>query len=304
MGPENYARQPLTAPGAPAVEPPAVEPPAQEQPAPPGPVLPGSPRDPQPGSGQGLAIAALVSSIVALVLCLFPAANFFALPAGISGLGLAGAALVFAAKRRTRRGLPIAALIMSALAVAGIMVAQVLHIGLLAGVEEPTGQSIGGAAGTVPEQRQAAGPARSLGDSAAVGGDYKVTVESVSLDATQEIMSVTEFNEAPTGQYVLVDLSVEYTGSGEGDPWLDLAVKLSGADARQYDAQNCRAVLEKAVVLVPTLENGGRSEYQVCMDIPAEAAQDAEVFVQPRRSLKGESRVYWSVPQGPEAGRS
>jgi hypothetical protein len=335
MGSENYARQPLIAPGAavrtqrpgyaepgepgrpgqpgmpghaaaerPAQERPAQEQPAQEQPAPPGFVVPGGPREPLSGAPQGLAIAALVSSIVALVLCLFPAVNIFALPAGVSGLGLGAAALVLASKRRTRTGMPMAALIVSALAVVGFMVAQVLHTGLLAGVEESAGQGAGGAGGAVPEQRQAAGPALSLGDSAAVGRDYKVTVESVNLDATPEVMNVTEFNEAPKGQYVLVDLSVEYTGPEEGDPWLDLSVKLSGADARQYDAQNCRAVLEKAVVLVPTLENGGQGDYQVCMDIPAEAASDAELFVQPRRSLKGESRVYWSVPEEPEASQS
>ena len=273
---------------------------APQQPAPPGPVAAGVLGEPLPRGGQGLAIAALVSSLVALLLCLLPAANFLALPAGVAGLGLGAAALVLAANRRAGTSMPIAALIMSALAVTGFMVSQVLYSGVLAGIEKSTGQSAGGA---VPEQRQAAGPALSLGDSAAAS-DYKVTVKSVNLDATEEVISMSGFNEAPQGQYVLVDLSVEYTGPAEGDPWLDLSLKLSGGDARQYDAQHCRATLEKAAVLVSTLENGGRSDYQVCMDIPAEGAQDAELFVQPRSSLNGESRVYWSVPEAPEANRS
>lgn len=59
----------------------------------------------------------------------------------------------------------------------------------------------------------------------------------MNLDATEDILAVNEFNEGPQGQFVLIDLSVEYTGSEEGDPWIDLGVNFVGSDARQYDSR-------------------------------------------------------------------
>ncbi|WP_258934511.1 DUF4352 domain-containing protein [Nesterenkonia pannonica] len=54
-------------------------------------------------------------------------------------------------------------------------------------------------------------------------GDWTVTVNSVDLEATDEVMAENQFNEAPEdGQtYILVNITAEYVGSdAEGDmPW-------------------------------------------------------------------------------------
>jgi hypothetical protein len=157
-----------------------------------------------------------------------------------------------------------------------------------------------GADGVVPvseeEQAQSAeAEVLELGASSMVGNEYDVTVDAINLDATDDILAMNEFNEAPEGQYVLVDLSVEYVGAEEGDPWLDLSVNLVGGDARQYDSTTCMAMLEQGQMDVPTLENGGTASYQLCMDVPAEAVKDANLFVEPLMSFDDDARVYWAA---------
>jgi hypothetical protein len=128
-----------------------------------------------------------------------------------------------------------------------------------------------------------------------VGDEYSVTINSVTLDGTADILAMNEFNEEPSGQYILVDVTAEYTGSEEGDPWIDLSVNFVGSDARQYDSSTCMAVLEKGALDVPTLENGGAADYQLCMDVPADAVEGGKLFVEPIISFDNDSRIYWAV---------
>jgi hypothetical protein len=176
-------------------------------------------------------------------------------------------------------------------------VSQLIFVAALNSVSDAIEEGSDGVVPLTQEQQSEAAetPALGLGESSAVGDEYNVTVNAVNLDATEDILAVNEFNEGPQGQFVLIDLSVEYTGSEEGDPWIDLGVNFVGSDARQYDSSTCTAVLEKNGSDVPTLENGGKGDYQVCMDVPAEAVQDAQIFVEPTVSFDNDSRVYWAV---------
>jgi hypothetical protein len=157
-----------------------------------------------------------------------------------------------------------------------------------------------GADGVVPvteaEQEAAAEvPALPLGTSSPLGNEYNVTINSVNLDAAADILAMNEFNEDASGQYVLVDVTAEYTGSEEGDPWIDLSVNFVGSDARQYDSSTCTASLETGAFDVPTLENGGTADYQLCMDVPAGAVDGGKLFVEPTISFDNDSRTYWAV---------
>jgi hypothetical protein len=258
---------------------------------------PGAPMEPQQKTGKGLSIAALVVSIVALVLCLIPIINNFTLVLGVVGLGLGIAALVIASKRQAKKGMSIAALIMSPLAIIGAIVSQLIYAAMLTGIGAAIEESADGVVPVTEQEQQPAGdaPRMVLGEAAGVGDEYRVTVNSVKLDATEDILPVNPFNEEPQGQYVLVDLAVEYTGSEEGDPGIDLSVNFVGSDARQYESNACSAVVEKPAFDVPTLENGGKGDYQVCMDVPVAAVQDAQLFIEPTVSFDNSARVYWAV---------
>lgn len=132
-------------------------------------------------------------------------------------------------------------------------------------------------------------------------GEYTVVVTEVQPDATETIQQVNQFNEAPTGQYVLVSLAVTYTGEEEGDPWLDLTIDLAGSDSRIYDASSCMAVTPNPVMDVPTLTTGGTAEFDVCFDVPTDAVEAPKIHVEESFSFN-DARLIWdpatSAPEG------
>lgn len=121
-----------------------------------------------------------------------------------------------------------------------------------------------------------------------------MTVDSVVLDAAQEIAAANQFNGKATGQYVLAVLSVVYAGSDEGDAWIDLMPKLVGSDARIYDSPSSMAVPPKQATDVPPLTNGGKASYQVVFDVPAEAVADAKICVSKLLSFT-EGSALWTT---------
>ena len=122
-----------------------------------------------------------------------------------------------------------------------------------------------------------------------------MAVTGVKLNATDEVVANNMFNDPPEGQFVLVDIAVTYAGTEEGTPWIDLSPTFVGTDAKQYDASSCGASLAKSAIQVPTLEQGGSANYQVCMDVPVGAVEGGKIFVQESLSFNSKARTYWAV---------
>jgi hypothetical protein len=265
-------------------------------------VMPPFPGAPAPqenlNAGKGLAITALVLAIVSLLLCWVPFVNNLVFGLGFIALGFAIAATVITVKRKSKsKGMSIAALIISVVSIIGVIVSQIFYASLIDSVANSIEDAADGVVAVDDGEQAEVAEATTLalGEGAAIGDEYNVTVKAVNLDATKDILAMNQFNQDPEGQYVLIDLVTEYVGSEEGDPWIDLAVKLVGGDARQYGSSTCMASLEKEALTVPTLENGGVGEYQLCLDVPAEAVKDAKLFVEPTISFDNDARVYWAV---------
>jgi hypothetical protein len=272
-------------------------------------------QDPPPGQrGKAVTITALILAGVALLLCWVPIVNNAVFFLGLIAVVLAIIALVITLRgRSTMRGMAVASLIIGVLSLVGVLSTQALYTSVLDGVSDAvsgsnekvdtTGtsasKSASGSNTTVaPAPSAIAGSASqplAVGTAAAVGKEYQVAVTSVKLDANAEVLAANQFNDAPTGQYVLVQLSVTYVGAKEGTPWIDLSETFVGTDARQYDAHDCGAVVDQGAMDVPTLENGGNASYQVCMDVPAAAIEGGKIFVQQTMSFNGKSRVYWAI---------
>ncbi|MBF4993331.1 DUF4190 domain-containing protein [Arthrobacter gandavensis] len=243
--------------------------------------------------GKGLAVTALVLGIVALALCWVPVLNNVFLFVGLAGLGFGIAALVTAAKRRAPKGMPIAGLILSVLSIIGVFATQAVYSAALDSVVESIEDSADGVVAADPEQTEAAADSLAVGTSAEIG-EYTVTVTGVNLNANDQVVAANQFNAAPAGQYVLVDMAVVYNGAEEGDPWVDLTAELAGSDARQYSTSTCTAVAPNPAHEVPTLTKGGAGSYSVCFDVPAEAITDAKILVESLFSFR-DDRVYWAA---------
>ncbi|MHA7306060.1 hypothetical protein ACX80E_12570 [Arthrobacter sp. TMN-49] len=262
-------------------------------PVPPAPTAPAANKN----AGKGLAITALCLALVSLVLCWVPIVNNLVFFLGLLALGFAIPALVISVKKRsTVRGMSIAATVIAVVSLVGVFATQALYSSMIEGIGKSIEEGSDGVVDVAPkDQKKADAGALALGATGKVGADYEVTVKGVNLNAGAVIAAVGEYNEPAKDQYVLVDIAVKYIGAEEGDPWIDLGLKLVGSDARQYSAATCGAMVEKPGTSVPTLENGGTGEYQVCMDVPASALASAKVFVEPTFSMNDNERVYWTT---------
>ncbi|MGX5716288.1 hypothetical protein [Arthrobacter sp. MAHUQ-56] len=251
---------------------------------------------------------------MALLLCWIPVVNNLVFVLGLVAVVLAlVASVVTMGAQSSFRGMAIAAVAVSILSVVGVLASQAYYqslIGEAFGIsrdemgQPPTaitaesGTAAAHASPSVNSSEPDAGTANRpfpLGTRASMGSDYEVAVVGVKLDATADVLAANRFNDPPDGQYVLVQLEVKYVGVGEGTPWLDLSPTLVGTDARQYDANECAAVLAQGAMEVPTLETGGAAAYQVCMDVPVGATQGAKVFVERRLSFNNKTRAYWAL---------
>jgi hypothetical protein len=133
-----------------------------------------------------------------------------------------------------------------------------------------------------------------VGTAHTVGKTYRVAVTSVNLNADAAISAANSFNRPPRGRYVLVSLSVQYLGTDTGSPWIDLSESLVGSDAREYDSDQCSAVVARPGIFQPDLEHGGRSHFQICFDVPPQALAGARIFLKETFEFDG-PRVYWKT---------
>ncbi|MFF3039595.1 hypothetical protein [Arthrobacter citreus] len=260
----------------------------------------------QSNNGRGMALAGLILGIVALFLFWIPIISWLALILALIGLGLGIAALVTAVRQRTSaKGLSIAAVVVSGVALVAAILVTAFWGALFNAVEDevssnpsstrtPSATASPSASASGSSSATASAELLPLGTAAEVG-EYSVSVSSVQLNATDAILGFNEFNEAPDGQYVLITLDVVYNGNEEGDPWLDLTPAFVGSDSRQYDESTCTATLDLEGTSVPTLENGGAAQYEVCMDVPATALPGQRVLVEETFGLTEPTEASWQT---------
>lgn len=268
------------------------------------PYAPVPPPQTPPQKGAGLAIASMVLGIIALLLSWVPVINNLAAVLAVVGLGL-GIPALLRARRGTAggKGLAITGLVTSVLALVLVIATQVFYASVLDEVERSLDEELNGAPADAvapelidPLTEEAPAPAADvvpLGVPAQVG-DYQVSVDAVQLDGNAAVAAANEFNEAPTGQYVIAQLTVTYTGAEEGTPGWDLSAVFHGTDARQYSDADCMAALADDAMEAPTLNPGGSDTFQFCMDVPPSAIPGGQLSVEPTMSFEDE-RVYYAV---------
>lgn len=249
-----------------------------------------------------MAVTGFVLALIALLICLLPIVNLFAIVLAIASIVLAALALSKVKKGAGGgKGLAVTGLVLGILAVLGGVGSAVVYGLVLNEVGKAVEQGVRDAESAAgdegieagDDEMEAAADPLPLGETGTVG-DYEVTVTKVTLDANEMVAEANSLNEPPTHQYVVVDLDATYTGGEEGNPWLDLSVAVQGSDARQYDDSACDALLPNDAIDVPTLTNGGEASFQFCMDAPPAALDGATLFVEETLTFD-DTRVYWNV---------
>jgi hypothetical protein len=256
-----------------------------------------------PKKGSGLAVAAFVIGVIALLLCWVPIVNNVVFFLALVGLVLGVPAYLGARKgKRSGKGLALASIILSLLAGAGVLATQALYSEVIDDVSDSVAQDTADAeAGrktAASDDEQAAAEdsqTLALGEAAEIG-DYTVTVTDVVKDANAMIEQANEFNEPPTNQYALVTATVTYNGAEESMPSVDLQATIAGSDARQYDSSAASVVTPLSEEASVTLTRGGSSKVDFAMDVPAAALEGGKVLIQETFNIGTDERAYWPIP--------
>ena len=265
-----------------------------------GPPSYGPPPGPPQKQGAGLAIASMVLGIIALLLCWIPIINNVAAVIAVVGLGL-GIPALLRARRGTHggKGMAITGLVTSVLAIVLVVLTQMLFVQAIEEVEDSFNEGIAESEvasvdpGVAEEEAPAAQEIVPLGAPAQIG-DYQVIVDTVELNANETVAGANDFNEPPSGQYVITQLTVTYLGAEEGTPGFDLTAIFHGTDARQYADTECSAVLPDDAMDAPTLNSGGADTFQFCMDVAPTAIEGGQLSIEPTMSFADE-RVFFAI---------
>lgn len=142
------------------------------------------------------------------------------------------------------------------------------------------------------EQSSDSGQAAKIGEAQTVG-DYEVTLVAFEKDATDAVMAMNEFNEAPSnGAYATAEFEVTYIGDTEGDPGFELKFVVV-ADGRQIADFDGECTTDRPAFDMGTLENGGTADFVQCYDVDQETIE--RMFVEDTLSFDDAGRATWSV---------
>lgn len=284
----------------------------------------GSYTPPPPTPGKGLAIAALVLAILALLICWIPLVNFASFPLAAVAVGLGIPALVKGLKgRNIAKPLSIAALSIAALSMVAAIVVNTVVVDSLrdAGLWEDNGPGTETSAESFAEfleeseelsesaqndyayeysagyiAEKVAQPANAAGDEVTVG-DYTVTLVELDRDAEAEVLDRDPSAGAPDHNYVIARFSAVYNGEGDGRPWLDLPAELVGTDNKIYSVMGCSMSLGMRTVDQELLSKGDTVTQEACFDVPDSAlGEDSRLSMRMILAEQNNDEVFWRLP--------
>jgi hypothetical protein len=242
--------------------------------------------------GSGVALAALIVGIVALVAALVPFVNYGSWLVALLGVVLGVVALV---RKNGRRGVAVAGIVISSVAVIASIILAILYSLLIAtvpGMAEPAATpalpradpSPGGQDRATDDLATRANPAP-LGTTVRVRSsagtvDWEVTLGPAMLDADDVVAAENPSAEpAPEGsQYAMVPVTVVYRGTDSGTPWAELAVDFVSASGTAHSSSDSFAVAPTPLTDVKELIPGAAGTGNVVVPVPAkDVAQGAWV---------------------------
>jgi hypothetical protein len=130
-------------------------------------------------------------------------------------------------------------------------------------------------------------------------GDWVVRVTEVDSNATEAVLSASDFNEAPEPgqQYVLIQLDSVYGGDDVGTFWFDVswsAVGPAGVVYESFDA-SC-GTLPGDPSYAGELWPGGALQSQICFSVDSADAAELELFLD--EGFSSDNRRYFALREG------
>ncbi len=259
---------------------------------------------------NGFGLAALIIGIVALIGAFIPVVNYVSGFIAAVGLGLGIVGLVL--KNRVK-GMAIAGTVTSGVAlVLSIVLAIAYSVWIIGELENDLGnvstsseRPVTEAPVTDEEETDAEAAVGSRENPAPIGttvvltgtdGDaYEITLGAPILNATEAVVAANMFNDAPEAgfQYAMVPVTVTYTGTATGNPWLDVEVEFvsaAGTTHRQMDAMSVAP--EPRFMDINELHPGGTGTGNIAILIPS---ADAEIGAWALSGLFGDETFFMAA---------
>jgi len=122
-------------------------------------------------------------------------------------------------------------------------------------------------------------------------GDWVVALGETTPDAGEIIAAENVFNDPPAEgrQFVMVEVSVTYTGEKSGRPWLDLSFAFYGADGNTFGSSlsldDYCGVIPNDLMDVGEMFPDASATGNVCVSVPAEQIDGGAWIVEEAFSL-------------------
>ncbi|OUE21793.1 hypothetical protein BFL36_10915 [Clavibacter michiganensis] len=253
----------------------------------------------RPRGGKGLAIAALVVGIAAVVAALIPFLNYVSFVPAFAAIILG---IISLARRMDGKPLAVTGLILGIVGfVLGVILAIVYTFAFVDAVSDavessgtggvaspgPTygdgdgdgtdpdaGGDAAGAPGTSPEDPLPIGT--TVTGEGVDGPEWSVTLGQPILDATAAVLAADPANPEPAEgmQYAVVPVTVTYLGQDQGDPLSELVLGYLAPDGSPYSAADAFALAPAPAFAdgAGLLEPQGTASGNVVVEIPIDGA--------------------------------
>lgn len=233
----------------------------------------------------GLAVTALVVGIVAFLAGLIPVLGIV--------LGLTGVVFgVIALVKRQSKGMSITGLCLASIAVV-VSLFSTIGMFALAGQASEVATSTAEpseAPVEVTEATPAEAEPEELGltrdaplplGATIESRDWQVTINSVTLDATQSVLEGNMFNDEPDDghQYAMVNVTAKYLGADAEGDYPSLVVQYVTSDGNTITQSDSFALPPEAFDLSETLYEGASASGNIALMVPTDGAADGVLAV-------------------------
>jgi hypothetical protein len=114
-------------------------------------------------------------------------------------------------------------------------------------------------------------------------GDWEFTLNSVNLDATEEIANENQFNDPPAdgNVYIVTNVTSTYLGDDEDGMTAFPVIEFVAKDGNSYGDTESMAVAPDQLDIAKTLYNGGSVTGNIVLEVPTDSLDDGVLAVIP-----------------------
>ncbi len=126
-------------------------------------------------------------------------------------------------------------------------------------------------------------------------GDWEITINSVNLDATDEIMEENQFSDEPEDGmvHILVNMTAKYVGDDPQGETPLIPVSYVSPEGKTYQSHEVVLIEPDRFDMSTTLYDGADTSGNVGLSIPIEGKEEGTIVVQP--DLYTDEKVFYAV---------